>query len=640
MCGIAGAVSFHHLASDEITLTDGKSVPLQEPLKRMLERIYHRGPDDQDHLVLREDTFSVGLASARLAIIDLSAAGHMPMRDEQTNSVITYNGEVYNYKLLRDELHLPEADWHSQTDTETLLKAYQHWGLDFIEKLRGMFAFALWDARNQELILARDEFGMKPLYYYANDKLFLFASELRALLASGLIPKELDGEGLASFLHFGAIESPRTLIKGIRSLAAGHFLKIKCGAAALEITEKPYVKSLSAITVSASITERKEAAATLRDKLEESVRLHLVSDVPLAAFLSGGIDSSAIVALMSRVTKDRPKTFAVVFAEKKFSEASFANLIAERFGTQHHEIPLSESDLLQMLPQALAAMDQPTIDGINTYVIAKAVKAAGITVALSGLGSDELFGGYPSFRRARKLQAVAMIPTALRKAVARTGETVMGGSVGQRKAWQMLAASGTPVEAYEISRTLFAQDELEALIGKEPAANYAASRKDLDNAAFDTFNAVSVCELQGYMANMLLRDTDQMSMAHSLEVRVPFVDKEIVNYVLSLKGEWKIDPQRPKPLLLDALGDLLPEEIWRRPKMGFALPFQQWMRSSLQKEIDAALQGNSRLRQLGIGDYGFAVWQNFKKDSQKERWARPWSLYVLSRWCQINGVCL
>src|SRR5205085_4148234 len=322
--------------------------------------------------------------------------------------------------------------------------------------------------------------------------------------------------------------------------------------------------------------DRQAAVEVLREALKESVRVHLESDVPLGPFLSGGIDSSAIVALMSQVSGNRPKTFSVIFTEEKFSEARHARQVATKFDTEHHEIHLGEQRLFDMLPAAIGAEDQPTMDGINTFVVSKAVKDAGITVALSGLGGDELFAGYPTFRRAVRSQSVARVPVSLRRGISSLGVRVWNSSVQQKKLWQSLASDGSPASTCAISRQLFPLSEAGSFFidGTDFNNNFRA------NLAFpverflgsDVVNAVSLCELRGYMANTLLRDTDCMSMAHSLEVRVPFVDPVVARFVLSLPGAWKLNGGRPKPLLLDALGDLLPSEITHRPKMGFTLP--------------------------------------------------------------------
>jgi len=365
-----------------------------------------------------------------------------------------------------------------------------------------------------------------------------------------------------------------------------------------------------------------------------------MSDVPLGVFLSGGIDSSAIVALMGQVSKERPRTFSVVFAEKEFSEASHARLVAERFGTEHREILLSEQDLLEMLPAAFGAMDQPTMDAINTYVISKAVKEQGITVALSGLGGDELFAGYPSFKRVRHAEVMAKVPPWMRRLTAAVGSRVCNGSEKQRKAWDFLRGDGSAGMVYGLSRRLFSREDIAAIVNTNQHALSPASWPTPEGGFYDDpVNTMSVLELRGYMANTLLRDTDSMSMANALEVRVPFIDSAVVSYVLGLPGRWKMDGRRPKPLLLDALGGLLPTQIWQRPKMGFTLPFERWMRSALMPELEEVFHLD--LAQLGIdSEFVETVWGAFKKNPRKVAWSRPWSLYVLKKWCDINEVQL
>jgi asparagine synthase (glutamine-hydrolysing) len=502
-----------------------------------------------------------------------------------------------------------------------------------------MFAFGIWDRQANKLILARDRFGIKPLYYYTTPAIFVFASEVRSLLESGLVPRKLSAAGTDSYLRFGAIQAPLSIIEGVRSLMPGHYLSIEPTQAGWHISDAAYAEDLPEADPDGGVSDRAQAAKRLRSILEDSIKAHLVSDVPVAAFLSGGIDSSTVVGLMSQVSGEPPRTFTVVFEEKEFSEESYARQVAERFGAKHHEVALSETSLLQMLPQTLAAMDQPTIDGINTYVISKAVAETGIKVALSGLGSDELFGGYPTFRRTRQLRNLALVPEPVRRTTARTGQTLLGRSVKQRKAWSLLAQGGTPLATYTLSRQLFSREEVAALTNRDPGIDSMEVASPLSKLAGE-LNAMSDYEMRGYMANMLLRDTDHMSMAHSLEVRVPFLDSRVVSFVLGLPDEWKLDGGRPKPLLLDAIEDLLPEAVWRRPKMGFTLPFQRWMHSALHQDLAGTFNNNGGLSHLGITDFAGSVWKTFDRTPRLERWSRPWSLYILKTWCEINSVTL
>jgi asparagine synthase (glutamine-hydrolysing) len=635
MCGIAGIIG--------IKASDGGG-----HLALMSEALLHRGPDDAGVAMWpATGRFpSAAFAHRRLSIIDLTAAGHQPMSTADGRFSIIFNGEIYNYRALRRELEREGARFMSDTDTEVLLQLYARRGAVCLKWLRGMFAFAVRDNQSGVVFVARDHLGIKPLYYCHTGNQFIFASELRALLASGLVPRRIDHGALNSYLQTGSVTSPDTIIEGVRSLHPGHYITVTPRAAAsLEVQESSYTEDWLADGSAPAGLERQDAVEALRDALEESVRLHMVSDVPLGLFLSGGLDSSAIAALMSRVAGERPKTFSVVFAEEKFSEAAHARRVAETFGVEHHEIHLCEQQLFEMLPIAIAAADQPTMDGINTFVVSKAVKEAGVTVALSGLGGDELFAGYPTFSRALRLQAASHVPRPLRRAVSSAGKLLWNHSVQRSKLWSLLASDGSPAAACAISRQLISPDDIDGLLSREvrsprPFENsYEGFETGLQDR--DTINAVSVCELRGYMANTLLRDTDSMSMAHSLEVRVPFVDAEIVRFVLSLPGAWKWGGGRQKPLLQDALGELLPPGGVNRAKMGFALPFQYWMQSRLRNDLEAAFSDDCQFKSIGLRPGAVReVWRRFLSAPQKTGWSRPWALYVLGRWCAEHRVTL
>ena len=599
----------------------------------------HRGPDDEGVWSVEFEGGRVGLGNTRLAIIDTSRAGRQPMVDPESGNCITYNGETYNFKQLADEVRFNPR---SKTDTEVVLHAYRKYGLDCFDKFRGMFALAIWDQQKHELVLARDPFGIKPLYCYATDRLFIFASELRALLATGMIPRKLSAAGLNSYLANGSVAAPLTMIEGVRQVIPGSCLQVTTtngGTLQCSVT-----KFASEREVAAPPT-RDEAVARLRAELEESIDAHLVSDVPLGVFLSGGMDSSALVALMSRVSARRPQTFSVVFEEKELSEERHAREVADRFETEHCEIRLSEEQLIETLPAALAALDQPTMDGINTYVVSQAVKKAGVTVALSGLGGDELFGGYPSFRRALKFASVPKRSQRVLRAAAGLGTVVSNGSVRSRKFWQLMKSDGSVEEVYRITREVFGKEFLPRISTERNGSEECWEEEyGQEGRERDVVNAISRLELQGYMANTLLRDTDVMSMAHSLEVRVPFVDVKLVEFVLSLPGEWKLDRNRglvPKPLLADALAGLLPREFLARRKMGFTLPFEKWMQHRMRAEISSVFADAKQLAAVGlIGDGVRDVWRRFLQSPRAVGWSRPWSLFVLARWCQVNDVAL
>ncbi|HKS08733.1 MAG TPA: asparagine synthase (glutamine-hydrolyzing) [Pyrinomonadaceae bacterium] len=607
MCSISGIVYNRPLIADGVQVVDVMNRTLR-----------HRGPDDRGVWNLNLPDGAVTLGNTRLAIIDTSSAGHQPMLDPETGNCITYNGETYNFKSLSESIGL---DPRSKSDTEVVLNAYREFGVGAFEKLRGMFALAIWNNQKRELILARDRFGIKPLYYYVSNNLLLFASELRALLATGLIPRKLSRAGLDSYLANGSVAAPLTIVEGVRQLLPGHYLKVNSD---LETTITRFADNPAPVV---RPQNRNDAVTQLRAELEESIRMHLVSDVPLGVFLSGGMDSSALVALMSKASAARPKTFSVVFEETDLSEENYSRLVAQRFDTDHCEIRLSEDQLLKMLPDAIAALDQPTMDGINTFVVSRAVKHAGVTVALSGLGGDELFGGYPSFKRALKFATMPNASKQVLRAAAGVGQHVLNGSVQRQKFWALAGSDGSAEEVYRISRQLFLR------------------KGHGDNSSDgDVVNRISQLELQGYMANTLLRDTDVMSMAHSLEVRVPFVDAKVVDYALALPGEWKLDQRQsgvPKPLLADALADLLPRDFLARKKMGFTLPFEKWMQGRMRAEIETAFTSDVQLAEAGlVVNEVRDLWRRFLRAPRAVGWTRPWSLFVLARWCQVNRVAL
>lgn len=642
MCSIAGIINLSQNAAQRRETTAAA-------LERMMRALNHRGPDDRGIWLAPESgKGSVGLANTRLAIIDLSPAGHQPMLDQERGVCLTYNGEIYNFQDVRAELADDARPWNSHTDTEVVLRAYERWGIESLSKFRGMFALAIWDQEREELLLARDPLGIKPLYYYRTENLFVFASEIRALLASGMVPRKLSREGLASYLERGSVEAPATIIDGVRSLMPGEYLRISAQSSALHAEGAVYPEHAGGKERVSPPPDRDAAVRLLREILADSVRRHLISDVPLGVFLSGGIDSSALVALMSEVAPERVKSFSVIFAEEKFSEASHARLVAAKYGTEHREIPLGEDGLLAMLPGALEAIDQPTMDGINTYVVSKSVREAGITVALSGLGGDELFAGYSTFHRGQQLRSLSRVPRDLRRAAAAVGGSLLARSVQQRKFWELMASDASPRAAYDVTRQLFGAAQVRALmLGAEEAVSLSraiASPVEIaceDDERDDPVNAVSRCELRGYMVNTLLRDTDFMSMAHSLEVRVPFVDRVVVDFVLGLPGHWKLNGGRAKPLLQDALHPLLPAEITDRPKMGFMLPFENWMQSRLREELDGVFADEARLRGAGINPRAAVeTWRRFLKEPRRVGWTRPWSIYVLARWSGLHGVTL
>jgi asparagine synthase (glutamine-hydrolysing) len=633
MCGIVGI------------LARGTTVS-PEALEKATRSLAHRGPDDHGTVIVREqatDAVEIGLGNRRLAILDLSPLGHQPMHDPETGNWIVHNGEVYNFREVRAKLEREGVEFRSHSDTEVVLKAYGRWGERCLVEFRGMFAFAIWDVQRHRLFVARDPMGIKPLYYTQTGSHFLFASEIRTLLGTGLVRRKVDSAGLLSFLTFGSVYEPATWIEGIRALPPGCFLTWERG----EVREQSYW-DLNHTAASADPAggggSRRELEERVHAVIDESVRMQLVSDVPVGVFLSGGIDSSSLVGILSR-SGVRPSTFSIVFREAEFSEAEHSRAVAQCFQTDHHEITVSQDDVLQAIPSAIAAMDQPTVDGINTYFVSQQARAAGVKVALSGLGGDELFAGYSNFATVPRMERFSEtwkhVPGSLRAAAAGVFAGLRPENDQNRKLAALLRENGRLVHPYFLTRMLFTPGQRESLskaTNREAADQFEGSLRERLGAAkrLDPVNRVSYLESRCYMLNTLLRDSDVMSMAHGLEVRVPLIDHQLAEQAMRLPGAWKMNKAEPKPLLVGALRGALPESIVHRPKRGFTLPFERWVREALRPEVEGALSKMTDGALSGelSGQAAKAVWSDF--ESGKTSWTRPWALFVAQRWCEQN----
>lgn len=635
MCGIVGILARGAVVDPDV-------------LDRATRSLAHRGPDDEGTLIVREsasDPVEVGLGNRRLAILDLSPLGHQPMQDPETRNWIVHNGEVYNFREVRAKLQRAGVEFRSQSDTEVVLKAYARWGEQCVDEFRGMFAFAIWDAQRKRLFVARDPMGIKPLYYFQSDRHFLFASELRTLLGTGLVPRKMDAVGLQSYLAFGSVYEPATLIEGVRMLRPGSFLIWQLGKA----TETQYW-DLGAVNSAKppSSASRSQLEERVHASIDESVRMQLVSDVPVGVFLSGGIDSSALVGILRR-SGVQASTFSIVFRETEFSEAEHSRAVAECFKTDHHEITVSQEDVFAAIPAAVGAMDQPTMDGLNTYFVSQQARAAGVKVVLSGLGGDEFFAGYSNFRSVPRMERFSRwwghVPGAVRGAAAGAFASLRAENDQNRKLAAIVRENGRLVHPYFLMRMLFTPEQRAELLAGARAGNATARADDADAANaelrrmlertrdLDAVNRVSYLEARCYMLNTLLRDSDFMSMAHGLEVRVPLIDHRLAENALAVPGAWKLNTETPKPLLVGALRGALPGSIVHRPKRGFTLPFERWLREGLRGEVEASMQRIEAGALAGWVDGVAArrVWSDFLRGATS--WTRPWSLFVLECWC-------
>jgi asparagine synthase (glutamine-hydrolysing) len=621
-------------------------------LERATDSLAHRGPDDKGTVVIQTNTsprVEVGLGSRRLAILDLSPLGHQPMRDAETDNWIVYDGEIYNFRELRTRLQGEGVRFVSRSDTEVLLKAYGRWGQRFLGELRGMFAFAIWDAKRSRLLLGRDPMGIKPLYYCSAGQYFLFASELRALLGTGLVPRRLDRAGLLNYLNFGSLYDPITLIQGISALRAGHYLTWENGnlrdGMYWDLTPHGEPTTTSTYLIG-NETARKNLENEVHATLDHAVAMQTVSEVPVALFLSGGIDSSCLAGILSRAGI-RLNSFSVVFREEGSSEVDFSRAVARAFAIDHQEILVSQRDVLDAIPHALKAMDQPTIDGLNTYLIARQTRAAGVKVALSGLGGDELFAGYSSFRDVPRMERLARFwrhwPSILRQPLAHMFASLASDTDHNRKLAALTRGQDEVIHPYFLARALFTAEQRNSLLVSVENEALARANMSLQESlshtrALDPINRVSYLEARCYMLNTLLRDSDVMSMAHGLELRVPLIDHELADQVLAMPGAWKLDSNVPKPLLVGALKGALPDQIVHRKKRGFTLPLEQWLREDLRPEVEAALQriGQGPLGSVLNQKSALQIWDDFLNN--RTSWSRVWSLYVLERWCELNSV--
>ncbi|WP_017654666.1 asparagine synthase (glutamine-hydrolyzing) [Fortiea contorta] len=592
MCGIAGILTVNHYQDS-----------LEKIIQRMQPALKHRGPDDAGIYVSPER--KVAFAHTRLAILDLSSAGHQPMSTANGRYWITFNGEIYNFQKLRQDLISQGEQFNSQTDTEVILKLYQKYGSDCVNYLRGMFAFAIWDNWEQTCFLARDPLGIKPLYYWQSGTNLVFASELRAIIASGLPALNLSLEGLYGYLVSGSVPEPHTLINGINCLPAGHWLSWQADG----ITKKQYWQ-IKFEPQDISLLEAQEIA---RAALVDSIKHHFVSDVPVGIFLSGGIDSTAVLALAKQTQNQQLSTYSIAFEESQFNEGDIAQETAKLFDTKHTEYKITAASAKDLLLQFFTAIDQPSIDGFNTFCVSKVAHDSGIKVVLSGLGGDEVFGGYKSFQKvlqmlawAKKLHTFPFVSTAIG-----TGLSQWSSSPQMKRLGDFLQQNPSTHSAYSSFRGIYSHQEASQIIqqylGEKPSAKLSLPTAEIGN--FPTpEDEVSFLELSCYMRNQLLRDSDVMSMNWGLELRVPFVDTGLLTAVAPIPSHIRLAVG--KKLLTQAVAEL-PDAVVKRPKKGFSFPFEQWMSNE-------------------FGDYFNHI--NLPNNIPLKPWYRRWSIAIFQHW--------
>jgi asparagine synthase (glutamine-hydrolysing) len=624
MCGIAGIV------------TPGSAEALLPAAERMAAAMSHRGPDSQGV----ESLGRCLLANARLAIIDLSDRGRMPMSSADGSLWITYNGETYNAAELRRDLQRLGHQFCSTTDTEVVLHLYQEYGERCFEKLRGMFALAIWEVPARKLVLARDRLGIKPLYVFPSANHFVFASEIKALLASGLVPQRLDAAGLRAFLQLGHVPPPWTAIRGVTPLAPGHMGVWQDG----NWITKPYW-ALDPHNHAASAPEN--PADGLADALLDAMRHHLVSDVPVVLFLSGGADSACLAAAARYAGAPNLSAITVGFGEAEFDETEVSQRTARALGIPHQSVTLKAGRVAADLDRALWAIDQPSVDGLNSYWISKLAAEAGFKVALSGQGGDELFGGYQSLAWFERFATVARWA---RPIPAMPFGRVMDQGIlpfRWRKLSYLIGARDPFVASQLAVKLLFLDRDVATLLSPAFARNGHPPEAEQHLAYWsklvegeELLERLAFMDIHTHLEPRLLRDLDAMSMAHSIEVRPVFLDHRLVEFLLPVPSRIRMQQKR---LLLEASRRFFPrnllEDLETRPKRTFTFPFKRWLTRDLHGTLQEMFS-RERLQPLGVLEPGAVdrLWRRYERSEAPVGWSRVWSLFVLARWCEIMQV--
>lgn len=623
MCGIAG-------------ILDINSTPEKGLIQRMCRIMTHRGPDGEGYHI----NGPVALGHRRLSIIDLTG-GKQPMSNEDGTIWITFNGEIYNFQDLRDDLVAKGHRFATRSDTEAIVHAYEEYGERCVERLRGMFAFAVWDSRAGRLFIARDRLGKKPVYYCHNGGRFLFASEIKAILQDEDVKRELDPKALADYLTYHYIPFPGTIFKGIKKLEPGHYLSVEARSAVplLDVSIKQYWDITYSPDYSLSENDWVEA---LREKLREAVRIRLISEVPLGAFLSGGIDSSTVVALMSQVQSAPVKTFSIGFKEEDFSELKYARQVAEKFGTEHHEFVV-EPDAMEVLPKLAWEFDEPFADSsaIPTYYVSKIAREQ-VTVILSGDGGDETFAGYRRYGWAQDMSKYDAIPTPLKKAFFGLPASLLPDGVKGKGALKHLSKGA--FERYAGLNTFGESPYLDRLLSADTLATirrtYKGRLPDFSAmegfykscSASDYLTRIQYVDTKLYLAEDILTKVDRASMLCSLETRAPLLDHEVIELAARMPPLFKLNGGETKYILKKAMEGILPDDILYRRKMGFGVPLIHWFKKDLTEYArDLLLSKQARERGLFNAKHVETVLDTHLKKG-RDLSARIWALLFFEQW--------
>ncbi|MFD2864281.1 asparagine synthase (glutamine-hydrolyzing) [Mucilaginibacter antarcticus] len=593
MCRIAGTIAKQH-----------NTAALRANVAIMCNALKHGGPDDEGFYA--DENAGLVFGHRRLSIIDLSNNGHQPMPDAGKKAWITFNGEIYNYLDLKSELVKLGARFNSNSDTEVIIQAYLHWGTAAFAKLRGMFAFALFDTVKALTYLVRDSLGIKPLYYHIDKGQLSFASEVRALKVAG-IATETNKSWMIRFLAFGHVPEPETTLKGVFNLPKGNYLRWDHNK------EIHHISSYQNTQVPELINDIETAKEVIANGLNKAINRQLIADAPIGVFLSGGIDSSIITLLAAQYRQEHLKTISIFFDEKAYDESAYQQAVLNKIEGEKFSHLVKQSDFQEALPTIINAMDMPTTDGVNTWFISKYARQDGVKAVLSGVGADELFGGYPSFNRMWVTGLLRSLPSA---ALAQAGKLHI--DVLKRVSYM---TNDHYLADYLLLRGLFTPLEIAGILdcSHQEVIDTLFAPPNIDFKGMSNKEKAAWFESNLYMQNQLLRDTDVMSMSHGLEVRVPFLDEDFQQAVSGITNAIRFDKRRPKKILIDTFADLLPKSVWDRRKMGFSFPLQQWMAQNLEIVAEDAYTGKKAK----------SVIKAFK--GNKVHWSKAFALYQLQK---------